>query len=719
MIHRDFKPANCIIDEGGRVCVLDFGLARQGQLPDDDVPVMESEGPAAAEPERPPLAGPSSALDERLTMTGSVLGTVAYMAPEQLQGRSVDARADQFSFCVSLWEALFGKRPFFDTPVQKLQSLVAGEPLVLRPPRAGSRVPRWLVRVLERGLAAEPEARWPSMDALLGALERHRRRRSAWWVGVAALAGVAAVGAWPTPAPPSESPCRDAGQAQLGAWGPQARSRVREAMLGSELAYADEVWSTVESQLDAYVTALGAAHVEACEATRIRNEQTRDDLELRTACLDERAAALRQTIAILGDVDVQVMEEAVALVVALPGLEPCADLQALRRESGPAHLRDPRQQERLRALRERLEQARALETAGKLGEGLAAIEPVAAEADELRAPRLRAEARLVEGTLLAARGEHERAAEQLRRALHDALVHGADAVAVEALSALVYVVGVDQAKADAGLWLGSVAEALVDRGASSGRSKARVLTALGQLLSVRGEHAAAQARLEQALELLQAAVGADHIALAEPLDSLGVALRNQGQLREAHRRYQRALEIRIRWQGGRHPAIAHQRVNLGVVLDELGRPAEAQQQLREALEVLVGATGEHHERLAHARTTLGISLARQGSYRAAARELGLAIEAWEVVHGPDHPRVAKARLSLAASLQADGAHEDAVPQFERALAILRANERTLDNEATTSAALEDLATSLEALGRNDEAAAHRAALARMTPVAPR
>jgi len=728
MIHRDFKPANCIIDDEGRVRVLDFGLARYGEPVEDGLPRGGDEGGLAAElvegaPARASLRSSTRALEEKLTATGSIVGTVAYMSPEQLVGKKVvDTRADQFSFCVSLYEALLGRRPFSDAPMQRLQKLIAGEPMVMRPLRPGdSRVPRWLVRVIERGLSTEPAARWPSMDALLDTLERHHRRRSVWWVAAAALSSVAVAMVWPSPPPPppAESPCRDAGSAAGGSWGPDVRVRVRDAMLGSELAYADEAWPTVESEIDAYVGRLGAAYVDACEATRIRNEQTKGDLELRSACLDERAAALRQTIAVLGDADVQVMEKAVVLVVALPGLEPCADLPALRRHAESAGPRDARAQEQLRALRERLEQARALETAGKLARGLEVIAPVAAQADALAASRLRAEARLIEGRLRSDAGEQEQAAEQLRRALADALAHGIDDVAVESLPTLIYVVGVDQAKADAGLWLGAVAEALVDREASPGRAKARVLTAVGQVLAARGEHAKAQTRLEQALELLTAVVGDQHIALAEPLDSLGVVFRNQGQLEPAQRQYERALEIRIRWQGAQHPETAHQRINLGVVLDELGQTKQAQQQFREALAVLVAAAGEHHEAVAHAHTTLGISLARQKDYGAAARELTLAIGAWEAVHGPAHPRVAKARLSLAGILRADQAHADAIVQYEQALAILRTNERTPDNDATTRATLEDLAESLHIVGRFEDAAVRRAELERMVSVDPR
>jgi serine/threonine-protein kinase len=138
LVHRDFKPENVLISSDGRVAVSDFGLARS----DDE----------AAD--------------------GTVAGTPAYMAPEQAAGELADARSDQFAFCASLFEALYGAR------------------LSERPDETG--VPRTLGRIVRRGLAAAPAARWGSMAELLAALGRDRTR----WprrLAAAALAACAIV----------------------------------------------------------------------------------------------------------------------------------------------------------------------------------------------------------------------------------------------------------------------------------------------------------------------------------------------------------------------------------------------------------------------------------------------------------------------------------------------------------------------------------------------
>ncbi len=160
VIHRDFKPDNVLVGEDGRVRVLDFGIARAASVEDEATPrEVRSVDPALT--------------TERLTMTGAVIGTPAYMAPEQWRGGAIDERTDQFAFCVALWEALFGTRPFVgDAPTALATRVMSGE---IHLPADPGDVPPWLVRVLRRGLSAQPQDRHLTMDALLDVLTRLRR----------------------------------------------------------------------------------------------------------------------------------------------------------------------------------------------------------------------------------------------------------------------------------------------------------------------------------------------------------------------------------------------------------------------------------------------------------------------------------------------------------------------------------------------------------------
>ncbi|MCA9655704.1 MAG: protein kinase, partial [Myxococcales bacterium] len=162
LVHRDFKPGNAIVDDKGRVRVLDFGLARRrGE--------GAGEGSSEAETDGEPNLDELGA-DPRLTVTGTVLGTPAYMPLEQMEGRETDARSDQFGFCVSLYEAVYSERPFRGESIAALMTAMVAEHV--RPAPRGTAVPMRLRRVLLRGLARDPARRWDSMDELLAELER-------------------------------------------------------------------------------------------------------------------------------------------------------------------------------------------------------------------------------------------------------------------------------------------------------------------------------------------------------------------------------------------------------------------------------------------------------------------------------------------------------------------------------------------------------------------
>ena len=173
MVHRDFKPANVLVGDDGRVRVVDFGLAR------------------------PVDAGALPMLEGATTQTGALVGTPMYMAPEQFEGKGADARSDQFAFCVALFQALFGARPFMgDNVASYVSNVVQGR--IVTPERRPPDMPASLQRALERGLSVSPGRRFASMEDLVAALRGSEAgaaaRRSAR-VGALALAGILLVGA--------------------------------------------------------------------------------------------------------------------------------------------------------------------------------------------------------------------------------------------------------------------------------------------------------------------------------------------------------------------------------------------------------------------------------------------------------------------------------------------------------------------------------------------
>ena len=173
IIHRDFKPDNVLVGKDGRVRVTDFGLA-------------------AAKPGESGSVAKHSIADVNLTTEGSVLGTPAYMAPEQFTGGNVDPRTDQFNFCVALYEALYGERPFEGRTFEELGTNVGDGKVKAAP--AGSAVSGALRDLVLRGLSVAPGDRYPNMDALIVELGRDRARpwrRTA--IGALVLGAVLAV----------------------------------------------------------------------------------------------------------------------------------------------------------------------------------------------------------------------------------------------------------------------------------------------------------------------------------------------------------------------------------------------------------------------------------------------------------------------------------------------------------------------------------------------
>jgi tetratricopeptide (TPR) repeat protein len=606
LVHRDFKPHNVMVGKDGGVRVMDFGLAREiGAAPEE----AEAEGPLAASLENP----------GGLTLTGEIVGTPLYMAPEQFLGAPTDARTDQFSFCVALYHALYNIHPFGggDTLHTILARVVAGE---LVPVPAKHDVPARLRRVLLRGLSVDPALRWPSMTALIDALEHDPARTRRRWgatAGVTLLVAAAVVTLVRGPGR-SESLCRGGPARLAGAWEAPSTSvrpradAVTAAFAATGLAGAADQARRVVGALDRYAGEWLGMYRDACEATQVRGEQSAETLDLRRACLDQRRTALAALTDILRVADRSVVATSVDAVNALPGLDTCADIKLLRADVEPPH--DAAARARVAELRQRLAVAKALDDTGQHKRAVAEGQALEREARALGYRPLLAE--VLQTTAMFQNGFGGDAAATVNRLSEAALTALAvkrDDIASEAGATLVGMSGYYLHRHDEAQHWARFTRAVLDRmGPGHERVRAWVLQAESQMKLQDGDAAAALALAHEAAELKRKALPPDHPDIAYSREMEAEALVKLGKPADALRISDEVLASMKRAYGPTSALVAKTLNNRGEYLLALGKPGDAAPVFRESLKLWEAQSGPDEPFLAFPLTGLGRALLELG-----------------------------------------------------------------------------------------------------------
>jgi len=615
VIHRDFKPDNVLVGDDGRVRVADFGLAWTG-----------AELPENAPTERQWIdALTARAVDEApLTETGAVLGTLAYMAPEQYRGQAPSVAADLFSFSVSLYRALYGRLPFdTDSPALYRVRALAGE--VGSAPR-GASVPGWLRAIVLHGLEARPEARWGSTEELLAALRRGAPRGR--WVALA-LASVGALGIGLALALPlgdltaGEGACAAPEAALAGVWDGAIRERLGRR-LRATAAPVDppRVWRSVDRLLDLYADRWLLEHTRAClsagevEAAKLRERQVE--------CLDHNREQLAAVVQLLdgGAIDA---ESAVLAVTGLPAPELCREAPGALTEAADPH----RRRLGLAAVKV-IARASADVDVGRLVAARTAVAEVLEVAEELASPALFAEAELTLGRVERAEKRSDTARATLERAR--ARIRGAPehrALELRALIQLVDVVGVGQGSLDEAEALAAEARALADE------------------------------------------IGAPPLLEAYLANNLARVYRAHRRFEAASGGYLDAYALLRQVLGDSAPETIAVRANLGVVQSLLGEP-EAVAILEHALEQQLSVLGEHHPRTPAILRNLGNALGRRGAYVRAEAALRRAASIRAENGGERSLELAGDLVSLARALRGQERLGDAELELRRAAEIFEA-----------------------------------------------
>ncbi|MCU0695906.1 MAG: protein kinase [Myxococcaceae bacterium] len=623
VVHRDFKPDNVLVDASGQALVSDFGLAWSRAL---EVAALGGVAHDAS----------------MVSRASAAIGTPAYMAPEQLAGTPVDARADQFSFCVALFEALTGRRPFEATTRSELLDAITSGAW---PAEAGRLTPP-VRRALRRGLAFDPAQRFESMDALLLALAPPRERRRRWLLAIGALlVGALVAGLWRQHT--MRARCAGFDERLRRAAGPELT-----ASLGARLEPARA--APLVARLERQVTELGAAWSARCASNDER------DRDVRT-CLQQRAEHLELTARVLALPQTDA-RAALALVNRLDDAQPCLEGELLTIVPRPAGVDG---EERIRAARLEVLTADALRLAGRSDDARATAERALELATATGWRPVEAEARLAKAQALRARGAFKEAEHELNEALLAAEA-GRHFEAIARISVQhILVVGTQSMRPDeAEPWVRR-AEAALEQ-LPRPRLRAEVDVATTMLRVAQGDLARALDVSDRALAFTQER---DPLATADVRHLRAQVLLQHGRHRRALEEARAAATARNDLLGATHPLTLHARVTMGDALGRAGLGADAKAVLTDALDALRSRKDVSPMTAATGLVALGLALEQRGALAEGLASTRQGLELVESVFGAEHRYTALASRALGERLRAMGRVDEAVTALERAVRI--------------------------------------------------
>ena len=673
LVHRDFKPENVLVETAtSRVRVTDFGLARSS---------MRTGSTPIAEPSLPTVrATPFSEGDPTqpdVTRASAVVGTPAYMAPEQWTAAAIDARADQFSFCAVLFEALTGERPF----------ATAGQfvaPLWPKSPRFS--ISGRLKHAIERGLALDPQKRFDSMQPLLQALEWRPRRLlvPAVAAGVVLVSAAGLVG-WFAARPPT---CGQTSLPVEQVWSAPRRASIQQRLLqlaGPDptpqgLADVDATMRALDSAIGSFSAGWSAQALDSCRATLVRRDEPELTHAARQSCLRRQLESLDALVEQLIGADAAVAIRAREMALQLPRPMLCAELQALL--SVPAAPASARVE--VEAAQRAFARAQVSLLSGSWAAGAEQAKTITATARALGYRPLLAQAEWLEGWFGLRLGRLDDAEKRWQQALADAVAVKDDATAARAATELAWVIASERGTFAEAHSMADLAAALVARGGNDPDLAGKLENNLGAIAQEENDYAAAASHYQRALQLRLQIFGEQHPETLKVMANLALNLTRQGRHADAVAQLQKVLALQRAALGPRHPMIATTLVNLADSLEQTEGFQPALERYREALELRRATLGDRHPLTITTHSDLGRALERALLFDEARAEHQLAIELAEAAFGGDSLQATLALEGLARHHTRRGQHAEALSLWSKILDADRRRDGGAGPETTSA-----------------------------------
>jgi tetratricopeptide (TPR) repeat protein len=698
LVHRDFKPDNVLLVGDGQARVTDFGL----------VGVVGEQPAARPSGDLDKSLSLDTPLSRDLTRTGALMGTPAFMAPEQFGGGLVGPAADQFAFCVALYEAVYHARPFAGATFHELSaSVIKG---AVQPPPKDSDVPARIRRALMRGLATDAAKRYPSMDQLLADLvgDGGNRQRTVLAAAAGFIVVGGALGALFALNARDTAACSGAEARIATVWGDAQRQRLATAIDAPNRPYSRVVREHALPLVDAWARSWQDGYVGACEDTRVRRVQSEHLMDLRIQCLNRGLDTARTSLEALSASRDGAIDHAMDVARALPSTAACADTATLQADVAPP---PPEARDAVEHVRGKLDRATAQYKLEHYPDAIALANEALADARATGYDPIIARALLLVGRLQLATGDAN-ALDTIATSMRTAAAAGDVETMMRAASRRVvkFAYKGNFPIADE---ISATAQALAAHATLRPETRVDLEDAVGLLFSSEGKQDVAQTHYERALQIATKELPADHPQTLTTLQSLAVLAAERHQFTEAKKLFEQilatqervvgkdnrdyalaldnlaalhsdmgdilhtkemweqSLAIRIAALGPEAPEVATSYSNLGDYYAAVGNFGEAKASFEKAFAIHHKLQNEAGIETSGAQENFGLVLARMGDYDGGRALLEEVRALREKTYGPDDPRVGGVLTNLAGVATEQHRYDEALGLLAKAHAIAR------------------------------------------------